>query len=61
MKKTRGDKEGSQRGFTDIVISPDGSFDCTAVNYYSSGMASEEEKAQVTMQFEDVTYQFIKE
>lgn len=54
-------KEGSQRGFTDIVISPDGSFDCTAVNYYSSGMASEEEKAQVTMQFEDVTYQFIKE
>ena len=54
-------KEGSQRGFTDIVISPDGSFDCTAVNYYSSGMASEDEKAQVTMQFEDVTYQFIKE
>lgn len=53
-------KEGSQRGFTDIVISPDGSFDCTAVNYYSSGMASEEEKADITMQFEDVTYQRIE-
>lgn len=54
-------KEGSQRGCTVITLSPDGSFDCEAVNYYASGFAGEEEKAQVTMQFEDVTYQRTEE
>lgn len=54
-------KEGSQRGCTMITLSPDGTYECEGINYYSSGMASEEEKASVTMQFEDVTYQFIKE
>ena len=54
-------KEGSQRGCTVITLLPDSTFEIEALNYYTSGMASEEEKAKVTMQFEDVTYQRIEE
>ena len=54
-------KEGSQRGFTMISLLPDGTYECEGINYYSSDVASEDEKASVTMQFEDVTYQRIEE
>ena len=46
-------KRGSQRGCTIITVSPDGSFDCKAENYYQKKYQSQYEKEQVTMQ--DVT------
>ena len=52
------DKLGSQRGCTMITCNPDSSFDIDKYNYYSDrynldGFTREE----VTMQYEDVTYQ----
>jgi hypothetical protein len=52
------DKVGSQRGCTMITCKPDGTFAIDKYNYYSDrydldGFTREE----VTMQFEDVTYQ----
>ena len=46
-------KRGSQRGCTIITVSPDGTFDCKAENYYQEKYQSQYEKEQVTMQ--DVT------
>ena len=46
-------KRGAQRGCTIINISPDGSFDCKAENYYQEKYTSQYEKEQVTIQ--DVT------
>ena len=46
-------KRGSQRGCTIITVSPDGTFDCKAENYYQKKYQSQYEKEQVTMQ--DVT------
>lgn len=43
-------KEGSQRGCTLITFSPDGSFDCTAENYYQEKYAGVYEKEDVVMQ-----------
>ncbi len=51
-------KEGSQRGCTVITVSPDGSFDMERVNYYKSGIGDD---ADVTYQFDGVTYQYIPE
>lgn len=46
-------KRGAQRGCTIITVSPDGSFDCKAENYYQDKYQSQYEKEEVTMQ--DVT------
>ncbi len=43
-------KEGAQRGCTMITFSPDGTFDCTAENYYQEKYASVYEKEEVVMQ-----------
>lgn len=43
-------KLGSQRGCTVILYSPDGTFDCTAENYYQDKYTSLYEKESVTMQ-----------
>lgn len=43
-------KLGSQRGCTVIMYSPDGTFDCTAENYYQDKYTSLYEKESVTMQ-----------
>ena len=56
------DKLGSQRGCTMITCKPDSSFDIDKYNYYSDrynldGFTREE----VTMQYEDVTYQVFYE
>ncbi len=56
------DKLGSQRGCTMITCKPDGTFSIDKYNYYSDrydidGFTREE----VTMQFEDVTYQVPQE
>ena len=56
------DKLGSQRGCTMITCKPDTTFEIDKYNYYSDrydldGFSREE----VTMQFEDVTYQVIAE
>ena len=56
------DKLGSQRGCTIITCNPDASFEIEKYNYYSDrydldGFTREE----VTMQFEDVTYQISAE
>jgi hypothetical protein len=51
-------KEGSQRGCTMITCKPDASFEINKYNYYSDRYDVEGfEKENVTMQFEDVTYQ----
>lgn len=47
-------KLGSQRGCTVITVSPDGSFDCKAENYYQDKYVSLYEKESVEMQ--EVTY-----
>ncbi len=52
------DKEGSQRGCTMITCKPDTSFDIDKYNYYSDRYNLEGfTREEVTMQFEDVTYQ----
>ena len=56
------DKLGSQRGCSMITCKPDSTFTIDKYNYYSDrydldGFTREE----VTMQFEDVTYQYIEE
>lgn len=56
------DKEGSQRGCTMITCKPDATFTIEKFNYYSDrydldGFTREE----VTMQFEDITYQVPEE
>ena len=56
------DKQGSQRGCTMITCKPDGKFSIDKYNYYSDrynldGFTREE----VTMQFEDITYQTTEE
>lgn len=43
-------KLGAQRGCTVIMYSPDGTFDCTAENYYQDKYASLYEKESVEMQ-----------
>ncbi len=49
---------GSQRGCTIITAKPDGDFTIDKYNYYSERYDSEFfEKEEVTMQFEDVTYE----
>lgn len=51
-------KEGSQRGCTVITVKPDTTFDIDKYNYYSDRYKSDDfEREDVTMQFEDVTYQ----
>ena len=47
-------KLGSQRGCTVITVSPDGSFDCKAENYYQDKYVSLYDKEKVEMQ--EVTY-----
>lgn len=46
-------KRGAQRGCTIITVSPDGSFDCKAENYYQDKYQTQYEKEEVTIQ--DVT------
>lgn len=46
-------KRGAQRGCTIITISPDGSFDCKAENYYQDKYQAQFDKEEVTIQ--DVT------
>ena len=56
------DKQGSQRGCTMITCRPDTSFAIDKYNYYSDRYDLEGfEREEVTMQFEDVTYQVIPE
>ena len=51
-------EEGSQRGCTMITCKPDSSFEINKYNYYSDRYDIEGfERENVTMQFEDVTYQ----
>ena len=47
-------KIGAQRGCTVIEVSPDGTFDCHAENYYQDKYVSLYEKETVEMQ--EVTY-----
>ena len=47
-------KLGAQRGCTVIEISPDGTFDCHAENYYQNKYVSLYDKEKVEMQ--EVTY-----
>ena len=52
------DKQGSQRGCTMITCKPDGEFSIDKYNYYSDRYNIEGfTREDVTMQFEDVTYQ----
>lgn len=46
-------KRGAQRGCTIITVSPDGSFDCKAENYYQDKYQAQFDKEEVTIQ--DVT------
>ncbi|MCR4594420.1 MAG: metallophosphoesterase [Clostridiales bacterium] len=56
------DKLGSQRGCTMITCKPDSTFTIDKYNYYSDRYASEGfTREEVTMQYEDVTYQVIPE
>ena len=56
------DKLGSQRGCTMITCKPDTSFTIEKYNYYSDRYDIEGfEREDVTMQFEDVTYQAFAE
>ncbi len=56
------DKLGSQRGCTMITCKPDSSFTIDKYNYYSDRYSLEGfTREDVTMQFEDVTYQVIPE
>ena len=56
------DKLGSQRGCTMITCKPDTSFTIEKYNYYSDRYDIEGfEREDVTMQFEDVTYQALAE
>ncbi len=56
------DKLGSQRGCTMITCKPDTSFEIDKYNYYSDRYDLEGfTREEVTMQFEDVTYQIIAE
>lgn len=56
------DKLGSQRGCTMITLKPDTTFYIDKYNYYSDRYNLEEfNREQVTMQYEDVTYQVIPE
>lgn len=56
------DKLGSQRGCTMITCKPDTSFTIDKYNYYSDRYDIEGfTREEVTMQFEDVTYQVIPE
>ena len=51
-------KEGSQRGCTMITCKPDSTFEIDKYNYYSDRYNLEGfEREEVTMQFEEVTYQ----
>lgn len=54
-------KLGSQRGCTVITVSPDGSFDCTAENYYQDKYTSTYAKEEVTMQEVEVVTAFTEE
>ncbi len=56
------DKLGSQRGCTMITCKPDTSFTIDKYNYYSDRYDLEGfNREEVTMQFEDITYQVIPE
>ena len=56
------DKLGSQRGCTMITCKPDTSFSIDKYNYYSDRYDLEGfTREEVTMQFEDITYQVIPE
>ncbi len=56
------DKLGSQRGCTMITCKPDTSFTIDKYNYYSDRYDLEGfSREEVTMQFEDITYQVIPE
>ncbi len=56
------DKLGSQRGCTMITCKPDTTFTIDKYNFYSDRYDMEGfEREEVTMQFEDVTYQVIPE
>ena len=56
------DKLGSQRGCSMIICKPDGEFTIDKYNYYSDRYDIDGfDREEVTMQYEDVTYQFIAE
>ena len=56
------DKLGSQRGCTMITCKPDSTFTIDKYNYYSDRYNLEGfTREEVTMQYEDVTYQYIEE
>ena len=56
------DKQGSQRGCTMITCMPDSAIEIAKYNYYSDRYALEGfTREEVTMQHEDVTYQYIAE
>ena len=56
------DKLGSQRGNTMITLKPDGTFNIDKYNLYSDRYDLEDfTREEVTMQYEDVTYQVIPE
>ena len=56
------DKLGSQRGCTMITCKPDTTFTIDKYNYYSDRYdLTDFTREDVTMQYEDVTYQFIQE
>jgi predicted MPP superfamily phosphohydrolase len=56
------DKVGSQRGCTVITCKPDGAFAIDKYNYYSDRYNLDGfDREEVTMQYEDVKYQFIEE
>lgn len=52
------DELGSQRGCTIVTCNPDTTFTIDKYNYYSGRYDTDE---KVTMQYEDVTYQYIAE
>lgn len=55
-------EKGSQRGCTVITTKPDTTFTIEKFNFYSDRYASEQfPREEVTMQFEDVTYQVAEE
>ena len=56
------DKLGSQRGCTMITCKPDTTFTIDKYNYYSDRYNLPDfTREEVTMQYEDVTYQFVQE
>ena len=56
------DKFGSQRGCTMITCNPDSTFTIDKYNYYSDRYDLDGfNREDVTMQYEDVTYQYIEE